>query len=64
MAISKRANGSYQTRIKGADGRVMAQTFPTKKRSWPFLTKTFPKFPQSGPQHLAKSSRQFVTTDK
>ncbi len=33
MAISKRVNGYYQARIKGPDGRVMAQTFPTKKEA-------------------------------
>jgi len=33
MAISKRANGHYQARVMGPDGRVRAQTFPTKKEA-------------------------------
>jgi len=33
MAISKRANGHYQARIKGPDGRIMAKTFPTRKEA-------------------------------
>ncbi|MBI4402659.1 MAG: tyrosine-type recombinase/integrase [Deltaproteobacteria bacterium] len=33
MAISKRANGYYQARIKGPDGHIIARTYPTKKEA-------------------------------
>ena len=33
MAISKRANGHFQARIQGPDGRMMGKTFPTRKEA-------------------------------
>jgi integrase len=33
MAISKRTNGHYQARVIGPDGRIRAQTFPTKSEA-------------------------------
>ena len=39
MGLIKRSNGHYQARIRGADGKIICLTLPTKKQAMDVLTK-------------------------